>query len=138
MQTPGVDAALALWIKNVRRRAGFTTQAALADALGVERSAVGNWESGRGKPSMAHAERFAVVTRRKRSEVLARFGYPVGGGEPEPTAVPVLPVEWQRAISEAVATGIREGVAQALDEIRREGHEGSEQADGGSRPRRSA
>lgn len=132
-----MDAGLALWIKNVRRRAGFATQDAFADALGVKRSAVGNWETGRGKPSMAHAERFAVVTRRKRSEVLARFGYPIGGGEPEPDAIAALPEEWRRAISEAVALGIRDGIAQALAELREDNEEGG-QAAGGSRPRRSA
>lgn len=128
------DASTALWIKNVRRRAGFATQKALADALGIERSAVGNWETGRGVPSMAHAERFAVVTNRKRAEVLAKFGYPIGGGE-APPAIVSLPEEWQEAIREAVASGIRdgvaEGVAQVLAELRAEGRLGGRGAAGG-------
>lgn len=113
------DASTALWIKNVRRRAGFATQSDLARALGVERSAVGNWETGRGVPSMAHAERFAVVIKRPRAEVLAKFGYPIGGGDP--ISPPELPGEWLAAIRTEIAAGVAAGVAQVLDELRAEG-----------------
>lgn len=115
------DASTALWIKNVRRRAGFTSQAALAEALGVERSAVGNWESGRGVPSMAHAERFAVVTNRKRAEVLAKFGYPIGGGEPLADVPTTLPPEWLAAIRAEIASGVSDGIAEVLRLLRAEG-----------------
>lgn len=113
------DASTALWIKNVRRRAGFASQQALADELGVERSAVGNWESGRGVPSMAHAERFAVVVQRPRAEVLAKFGYPIGGGE-APTA-PALPQEWRAAIEAAVRDGIAAGMTEVIERLQAEG-----------------
>jgi DNA-binding XRE family transcriptional regulator len=133
------DGSLALWVKNTRRRAGFATQADLADAMGVRRSAVANWETGRAKMSMAHAERFAVVTRRERAEVLSRFGYPIGGGAPIPTPTPEIPQEWLAMITRAVAAGVADGVAQALDELRREGLlEGPVRGPGGSRSRQSA
>lgn len=128
------DASTALWIKNVRRRAGFASQAALADALGVERSAVGNWESGRGVPSMAHAERFAVVTNRPRAEVLAKFGYPIGGGEP--VSPPALPAEWLAAISDAVRSGVAQGVAEVLDRLASEGLLGATDTPPQRQPRR--
>lgn len=113
------DLSNALWIKNVRRRAGFATQEDLADALGIKRSAIGNWESGRGVPSMAHAERFAVVTKRPRAEVLAKFGYPIGGGEP--VSAPALPPEWLTAIRAEIAAGVADGVAQVVELLREEG-----------------
>lgn len=37
-------------LKRARQAAGFVTQADLADALGVDRSTVGAWESGRQYP----------------------------------------------------------------------------------------
>lgn len=115
------DASNALWIKNVRRRAGFASQQDLADAMGVSRGAVGNWESGVGMPSMAHAERFAVVTNRKRADVLARFGYPIGGGEPLVQAPAELPSEWLAAIQTAIADGVADGVEEVLRRLRAEG-----------------
>lgn len=115
------DLSTALWIKNVRRRAGFSTQAKLADEMGVGRGAVGNWESGRGVPSMAHAERFAVVTKRKRAEVLAKFGYPIGGGDPVQEAPIALPPEWTDAMQSAVAAGIEQGIQSVLDRLAAEG-----------------
>lgn len=115
------DASTALWIKNVRRRAGFPTQRALAEVMGIGRGSVGNWESARGVPSMAHAERFAVVTNRPRSEVLAKFGYPIGGGDPIASAPTTLPPEWLAAIRVEIASGIVEGVERVLDRLRAEG-----------------
>lgn len=49
-------------IRLARRHAGLS-QAALAAAVGVQRSAVGHWESAQGKfPSMAHLRELALVT----------------------------------------------------------------------------
>jgi DNA-binding XRE family transcriptional regulator len=116
-----MGADTALWIKNVRRRAGFSSQGDLALALGVGRSAVGNWEAGRGVPSMSHAERFAVVTNRPRSEVLAKFGYPIGGGDPMTQLPASPPPEWLTAIQASVAAGVADGLAQVLDRLQAEG-----------------
>ena len=49
-------------IRLARRHAGLS-QAALGAAVGVQRSAVGHWESARGKfPSVAHLREIAMVT----------------------------------------------------------------------------
>ena len=49
-------------IRLARRHAGLS-QAALGTAVGVQRSAVGHWESARGKfPSVAHLREIAMVT----------------------------------------------------------------------------
>ncbi|NUT17353.1 MAG: helix-turn-helix transcriptional regulator [Cupriavidus sp.] len=49
-------------IRLARRHAGLS-QAALGAAVGVQRSAVGHWESTRGKhPSMAHLREIALIT----------------------------------------------------------------------------
>lgn len=109
------------WLLNARRRAGFASQADLAQELGVSRGAVGNWENGSAKPSMANAERLAVVLRRDRSEVLAKFGYPIGGGEPLPGLPDSPPPEWLAAIRAEVAAGIADGLAEVLRMLRDEG-----------------
>lgn len=133
------DANTALWLKRLRLRAGYATQQAFADAIGVKRSAVGNWEAGIGKPSMSHAETIAVLTKSKRSEVMARLGYPIGGGEPQPDALQALPAEWMGAIRDAVTAGVADGIAQALEELRREGLIASPPGPGaGPRRRQSA
>lgn len=109
------------WLQNVRKRSGFATQAGLADALGVSRGAVGNWETDRGVPTMANAERLAVLLKRQRSEVLAKFGYPIGGGD-KLTELPVgLPPEWLVAIRNEIAAGVADGMAQVLEQLRAEG-----------------
>lgn len=113
------DVTVPLYVRNMRLRAGFPSQQALADEMGIKRSAIGNWESGRGVPSMAHAERFAVVVNRPRAEVLAKFGYPIGGGEP--LSPPQLPEEWRAAISTAVAEGIASGMAEVIARLQDEG-----------------
>lgn len=109
------------WLKNARRRAGFSSQASLAKALGVSRGAVGNWESGVDRPSMESAERLASVLGRQRAEVMARFGYPIGGGGPVIEQPASMPPEWADDIQRAVAAGIALGVKEALDALRREG-----------------
>jgi transcriptional regulator with XRE-family HTH domain len=96
----------------------------LATALGVARGAVGNWESGTDRPSMENAERLATVLGKQRSEVLARFGYPIGGGGPVIEQPASLPPEWAAEIQQAVSRGIAEGIAQALDLLRAEGRLG--------------
>lgn len=109
------------WLKNARKRAGFGSQAALAAAVGVSRGAVGNWENGTDRPSMENAERLAVHLRKQRAEVLALFGYPIGGGDPAIELPAGLPPEWLGAIERAVAQGVADGIAQALDALRAEG-----------------
>lgn len=109
------------WLKNARRRAGFASQDALAKAMGVSRGAVGNWENGTDRPSMENAERLAALLRRQRSEVLAKFGYPIGGGEPLAEMPVALPPEWLTAIRTEVAAGVADGMAQVLEQLRREG-----------------
>lgn len=99
------------WLKRARRRAGFKRQADLATAVGVSRSAIANWETERGVPDMANAERLAVVLDKPRAEVLARYGHPIGAGETV-TDLPALPVEWLAAIRIEVARGVAEGIAQ--------------------------
>lgn len=109
------------WLKNARRRAGFGTQDALARELGVSRGAVGNWENGTDRPSMANAERLAVILRRQRSEVLAKFGYPIGGGEPLAELPIAMPPEWLSAIRAEIAAGVADGMAQVIQMLRAEG-----------------
>ncbi len=109
------------WLKNARRRAGFARQEDLAVALSVKRGAVGNWESDRGVPSMANAERLAVVLGRSRSEVLAKFGYPIGGGEPMTDVPATPPPEWLAAIRAEVSAGMADGMAQVIEMLRTEG-----------------
>ncbi|HEX5466229.1 MAG TPA: helix-turn-helix domain-containing protein [Candidatus Limnocylindrales bacterium] len=109
------------WLKNARKRAGYASQDDLAKAMGVARGAVGNWETGRDRPSMANAERLATLLHRQRSEVLAKFGYPIGGGEPL-TELPIaLPPEWLDAFRAEVAAGVAEGMAQVVEMLRTEG-----------------
>lgn len=92
------------WLKRSRKRAGFARQEDLAEALGVTRSAVANWEAERGDPDMANAEKLAVLLHRPRAEVLARFGHPIGAGETI-TDLPALPPEWLAAIRVRTSTG---------------------------------
>lgn len=109
------------WLRNARRRAGFSRQEDLAKEVGVSRGAVGNWESDRGVPEMANAERLAVVIKRPRSEVLAKFGYPIGGGEPLAELPAQPPSEWLAAIRAEVAGGVADGMLQVLEMLRAEG-----------------
>lgn len=109
------------WLRNARRRAGFSSQAALAKEMGVARGAVGNWEVGTDRPSMANAERLAVVLNRQRSEVLAKFGYPIGGGGPLAELPVGLPPEWLAAIRAEIAAGVADGVQKVLDRLADEG-----------------
>lgn len=125
------------WLKNARKRAGFGSQAALAKALGVSRGAVGNWESGTDRPSMASAERLATVLGRQRAEVMARFGYPIGGGGPVIEQPATLPPEWAVEIQRAVAKGIADGIEQALTQLRAEGLAAPGTPDAPSRRRRN-
>lgn len=127
------------WLKNARKRAGFGSQAALATAVGTSRGAVGNWENGTDRPSMANAERLAVVLHRQRSEVLAKFGYPIGGGDPISELPMGLPPEWLDAMRAEIAAGVADGLAVVLEQLRDEGllpRPGT--ADGSPHRRRSA
>lgn len=109
------------WLKNARKRAGYASQAALAEEMGISRGAVGNWENGTDRPSMENAERLAVLLKRQRSEVLAKFGYPIGGGD-RLTELPVgLPPEWLDAIRAEIAAGVADGMAQVFEALRAEG-----------------
>jgi transcriptional regulator with XRE-family HTH domain len=86
-----------------RIKAGYHSQKELADALGVSRGAVGNWEVGE-RPSMAHAEALAWRLGVDRAEMLSRYGYPIGGGSG--SEVELSPA-FQQAISEAVSEALR-------------------------------
>lgn len=123
------------WLKNARRQAGFGSQAALATAMGVSRGAIGNWENGTDRPSMENAERLAQVLKRQRAEVLARFGYPIGGGGPVIEQPASLPPEWSVEIQQAVSRGISEGIEAVLTRLREEGLL-AERGRGSPRPRR--
>lgn len=46
-------------LKELREAAGYKSQQALADALGISQSTVGNWESGRRSPKRTTAIRLA-------------------------------------------------------------------------------
>ena len=109
------------WLKNARRRAGYASQDSLAKALGVSRGAVGNWENGTDRPSMENAERLAALLKRQRSEVLAKFGYPIGGGEPLAELPMALPPEWLAAIRAEIAAGVADGLALVMEQLRSEG-----------------
>lgn len=89
--------------------------------MGTSRGAVGNWENGTDRPSMANAERLAVVLHRQRSEVLAKFGYPIGGGDPISELPMGLPPEWLDAMRAQVAAGVADGLAMVLEQLRAEG-----------------
>lgn len=126
------------WLKRRRIAAGFPRQQDLADAMGLVRSAVANWETNRAIPEMGHAEKLATLLRQPRAEVLARFGYPIGGGEPI-SDLPAIPPEWLAAMRAQIAAGVADGIAQALDALRQEGFLGGRDTPGGqSRRRRSA
>lgn len=125
------------WLKRRRAKAGYPRQQDLAEAMGVVRTAVTNWEQG-ASPSMAHAEKLAALLRLPRAEVLARYGYPIGGGEPI-ADLPAIPPEWLAAMRVQIAAGVADGIAQALEALRDEGLLGGRDRPGGqSRPRRSA
>lgn len=123
------------WFKRRRIAAGFRNQDDLAKAVGVGRTAVTNWETDRAVPSMAHAEKLAPLLRLPRAEILARYGYPIGGGEPV-ADLPTLPPEWLAAIRQQIAAGVADGIAQALGELRKEGLLGAPGTPGGRLPRR--
>lgn len=126
------------WLRRARRREGFRRQEDLAKEVGVGRSAVANWETDRGIPDMANAERLAVVLKRPRAEVLARYGYPIGTGEPV-SDLPTLPPEWLAAIRTQIAAGVADGVARVIEDLRSEGLVGTPRGSGDEpRRRRSA
>lgn len=107
------------WLTQNRIRSGYATADALAQRLGITRNAVANWENDIGRPSMAHAEKLAPLLGKSRSEVLARYGWPIGGGLPETTTP--LPDEWLETIQQAVARGVADGVREILETLRQEG-----------------
>lgn len=126
------------WLQRRRVRAGYARQEDLATAMGIGRTSITNWEGDRARPSMANAEKLASLLRLPRAEVLARFGYPIGGGEPI-ADLPAIPPEWLAAMRAQIAAGVAEGIAQALDLLRQEGLLGEPSRPGGqSRQRRSA
>lgn len=108
------------WLKRARISAGFPEQRDLAEAMNISRGSVGNWEAG-GRPSMANAERLAVVLRRPRSEVLAKFGYPIGGGDVMADLPIQPPQEWLAAIRAEIAAGVADGMRQVMEQLRAEG-----------------
>lgn len=109
------------WLKRARLRAGYLFARDLAKEMGVTRGAVANWETDRGKPSMANAEKLAGLLRRSRAEVLSRYGYPIGGGDPAAPALAELPPEWLSAIRQEIAAGVADGLSQVVEMLRAEG-----------------
>jgi transcriptional regulator with XRE-family HTH domain len=89
--------------------------------MAVSRGAVANWETEKTIPTMANAERLAALLKRPRSEVLSKFGYPVGGGEPLTALPTVIPPEWLSAIRAEIAAGVADGMAQVIEQLQREG-----------------
>lgn len=88
---------------------------------------------------MENAERLAQVLGRQRAEVLARFGYPIGGASASIEQPVAMPPEWSAEVQRAVAAGIADGVAQAMDTLKREGWLSEpDRPDGRSRRRRNA
>lgn len=72
------------WLKAARNRAGLPKQEALATALGVTRSTVANWESGRGGPSPATVPLLASLLGVPQSEVAEVFHIRLTGDLPMP------------------------------------------------------
>lgn len=124
------------WLKRARLRVSYARAEDLADDMGVSRSAVANWETERTRPSMANAERLAAVLKRPRSEVLAKWGYPVGGGEPLTVLPTVIPPEWLSSIRAEIAAGVADGLAQVMEQLRREGLLPAADTQSQPRPRR--
>jgi transcriptional regulator with XRE-family HTH domain len=112
------------WLKRSRMRVGYVRQEDLAHEMGVSRGAIANWETNKTRPSMANAERLAALLKRPRSEVLARFGYPVGGGEPAGALPAAIPPEWLAALRAEMSDAVAEGFQQVLETLRREGRLG--------------
>lgn len=69
------------WLKRTRIGAGYPKQAALATAIGVSRSTVGNWEVGIGKPDPGVVPKLASTLGVSQQEIIERFGISVGGGD---------------------------------------------------------
>lgn len=69
----------------------------------------------------AWPERLAVLLKRTRPEVLAKFGYPIEGGEPLGELPTSLPPEWLSAVRAEIAAGVADGLAQVLEMLRSEG-----------------
>jgi transcriptional regulator with XRE-family HTH domain len=99
-------------LKRERIRAGYGSQSELAKAMGVERGAVGNWESG-DRPSMANAEGLALRLGVDRIEMLSRYGYPIGGGVTDTAELsPAFRAAINAAVAEALAASVPEIAAQ--------------------------
>ena len=109
----------ATWFRRARLRAGYASQAELAQALGLARAAVANWESEavRGRPSRSVLPRLAHLLGVPPAEIAARFGIELE----RPLAPPVRPdPDLLAAIEEAVARGVTRGLREALGERRDE------------------
>jgi transcriptional regulator with XRE-family HTH domain len=105
----------AAWFRRARLRAGYASQAELAQALGLARAAVANWESEsvRGRPSRSVLPRLAHLLGVPPEEIAARFGIDVERPLAEPRG---LEPDLVAAIEEAVARGVARGVREALAE----------------------
>jgi transcriptional regulator with XRE-family HTH domain len=114
---PGVTNAD--WIKQRRVKAGYTSQAALAKAMGVKRGAVGNWEVG-GRPTMANAERLAVLLGVDRSEMLSRYYYPIGGGGDTMDLSPAFRATISQAVEQALEAQVSAIAALVVQALREE------------------
>ena len=105
----------AAWFRRARLRAGYASQAELAQALGLARAAVANWESEsvRGRPSRSVLPRLAHLLGVPPEEIAARFGIELERPLAEPRG---LEPDLVAAIEEAVARGVARGVREALAE----------------------
>jgi len=70
------------WLREQRERRGYATAAAFASALGIDKSLVSNYETGRTAVPDDRAERIAEVLGMDIIEVRRRLGLWVPEGEP--------------------------------------------------------
>ncbi len=66
-------------LRAAREAAGFSSQQALAAALGVAQSTIANWEGGRREPGYALAVRLADLLQVSLDYLLGRSDQPSGG-----------------------------------------------------------
>ena len=76
----------AKWLKRTRIAAGYPKQEAFASAMGVSRSAVGNWEAegSAGRPDSSQVPKLARLLGVSQAEVIERLGIRMQGRLEEP------------------------------------------------------
>jgi len=114
-----VSDTVATWFRRARLRAGYRSQAELAQALGLARAAVANWESEsvRGRPSRSVLPRLAHLLGVPPEELAARFGIELERPLPPPAGPdPDLLAAIEEAVARGVARGLREALAERYGE----------------------